>query len=119
MYSVSLFSQKNTNSINFRKNGKECIVKCFQSVIDNPPSIGSIITVKHNGIFNNGTLRNAFYWRERPDISWNSSIDQQSERLMVLLFSNFIILLHFKRFLLQIGQNCRIILSYLNTSNNP
>ena len=88
----------------FRKNGKECIARCFQNVIDNPPSIGSIISVKHNSIFNNGTLRNAFYWRERPDIKWNSSINQ-SHRITV--FFSILPYLPF-RFLLQIGFNQRI-----------
>src|SRR4051812_15980019 len=52
----------------FRKNGKECIVGYFESTIVHLPSIGSVITVKHIGYYQNGTLRHAFYWRERPDI---------------------------------------------------
>src|SRR5688572_637145 len=52
-----------------RRNGRECIIGCAQRVLDNPPSIGSIITVKHLGYLQNGTLRHAFYWRERLDAS--------------------------------------------------
>ena len=63
----------------------ECIVGCDQSVFDNPPKIGSIITVKHNSLYNNGTLRHPFYWRERSDTKWND-ISQESKRMMVCIY---------------------------------
>src|SRR5690349_18733404 len=31
-----------------------------------PPPIGATITVKHNGAFSTGTLKNPVYWREGP-----------------------------------------------------
>src|SRR6185369_5944673 len=30
-----------------QRNGRECIVGCSQKILENPPSIGSVITVKH------------------------------------------------------------------------
>ena len=60
--------------IDFRSNGLTCIVKCHtQQVLDVPPPIGSLLTVKHSGFLKNGTLRHPFYWR---------STDQQSQPLV-------------------------------------
>jgi hypothetical protein len=53
------------------------MVGCDRSVHDNPPSIGSVITVKHTGSYTNGTLKHSFYWRQRPDIQW-SNISQET-----------------------------------------
>src|SRR5689334_20460676 len=47
------------------------MVGCSQNVLDNPPSIGSVITVKHIGHLQNGVMRHVFYWRERKDIPSN------------------------------------------------
>ncbi len=48
-----------------RSNGLECMVGCHPEVVDVPPKIGSLITVKHSGYFKNGALRNPFYWRNQ------------------------------------------------------
>src|SRR5688572_26476968 len=61
----------------FRANGKECTIGCFHNTLENPPAIGSVVTVKHSGTFSNGTLRNAFFWRPRPDMSWTNQQDQR------------------------------------------
>ncbi len=66
--------------LNFRSNGKEVIVGCFQQIIKNPPEIGSVITVKHNGYYQTGTLQHPFYWRQRKDIQW-----EDTSRKMVYL----------------------------------
>ena len=47
------------------------MVGCFQKDVDEPPSIGSIITVKHAGSNEKGRLRNPIFWRERNDIQWS------------------------------------------------
>jgi hypothetical protein len=61
-----------TNDLFFKlkveRNGKVCLVRCHQQIRENPPSSGSIITVKHFGIYSNGTLKNPFYWRQRKDL---------------------------------------------------
>lgn len=57
----------NDSELTFRMNGKRVVVKCFQQDLSNAPSVGSTITVKHSGIYANGTLKNPFYWRERID----------------------------------------------------
>jgi hypothetical protein len=55
--------------INFRSNGLTCIVKCHtQHVLDVPPPIGSLLTVKHSGFLKNGTLRHPFYWRSTEQL---------------------------------------------------
>jgi len=69
----------------FRSNGHEVIVGCFQQIITNPPQIGSIITVQHNGFYQSGVLRYPFYWKQRNDLSWNK-ITQTSRNLVIILF---------------------------------
>jgi len=52
-----------------RKNGVKCTVQILQSTLDDePPSVGAIITVKHNGSFSNGTLKRPVYWREARSV---------------------------------------------------
>src|SRR6185437_11300147 len=47
----------------------KCIVGCNQpQILDSPPTIGSLLTVKHSGYFKNGALRNPFYWRSKEFI---------------------------------------------------
>lgn len=48
------------------------MVVCFQKDIDDPPSIGSVITVKHAGSNDKGRLRRPIFWRERKDIQWKT-----------------------------------------------
>lgn len=40
------------------------MVQCFQHLLDSPPPLGSIITVKHNGCYSTGTLKRPVFWRE-------------------------------------------------------
>ena len=54
-----------------RSNGLKCEVKCHQDVIENPPPIHSVITVKHQGVYSTGVLKFPTFWRERRDIEWN------------------------------------------------
>ena len=61
-------------------NGVECTVRCFQDVLRDPPPIGSMITVKHAGIYNStGMLKQPIFWRERKDIQWNSFTSDQKK----------------------------------------
>lgn len=47
-----------------------CVVGCHRQVLEEPPSIGSVITVQHNGSYQSGTLRHPFFWRVRRDVPW-------------------------------------------------
>ena len=49
-----------------RANGMTCMVKYNRS--DNIPPLGSMITVKHNGAYTTGTLKNPVYWRATPSL---------------------------------------------------
>ena len=72
-----------------RMDGKHCEVKCSQDVIDHPPSVGAVITVKHEGCYSTGVLKQPTFWRERRDVQWNSiEIGQQVHFFLVtsLLF---------------------------------
>lgn len=93
-----------------RENGKKSVISCFQSVMEEPPAIGSVITVKHNGFFRNGTARDAFYWRERPDIQWRS--DNQSIHLVSLNHTEPL------SSLLRTGRNQRTASSCSSSSRN-
>ena len=64
------------NTHTCRISGKESLVG--YSLFDLLPPIGSIITIKHSGMFQNGTLRNAFYWRHRSDILWEPVLSNKS-----------------------------------------
>jgi len=46
-------------------------VRCFKEVLENPPSIDSVLTIKHTGFFSTGRVRDPFFWRIRKDISWD------------------------------------------------
>jgi len=52
-------------------NGMQGMVQCFQQVINDPPKIGSVLTVKHAGFYSNGRLKHPYFWREREDLSWD------------------------------------------------
>ena len=39
------------------------MIGCNSKVIDSPPEIGSIITIKHCDYFKNGSLRHPYFWR--------------------------------------------------------
>ena len=48
-----------------RQSGLKCTVICDHRILNNPPKIGTILTVKHSGYYSNGTLKAPFFWRER------------------------------------------------------
>jgi hypothetical protein len=54
----------------FRANGLEGIIRCYPQVLEDPPPIGSVLTVKHFGFHQSGALRHPFYWRLLVDLSW-------------------------------------------------
>ena len=39
------------------------MIGCNSKVIDSPPEIGSIITIKHCDYFKNGSLKHPYFWR--------------------------------------------------------
>lgn len=39
------------------------MIGCKRSMIDHPPEIGSLLTIKHSDYYKNGTMRNAYFWR--------------------------------------------------------
>lgn len=49
------------------------MVQCSVDVLMHPPSIGSVVTVKHHGFTSNGTLKAPKFWRERRDMTWETS----------------------------------------------
>jgi hypothetical protein len=60
-----------------RLNGATLTVSCNDQVLDKPPKIGSIITVKHNGYYQNGTLKQPYFWRDFNTVSWDSVVPQR------------------------------------------
>ncbi len=62
-----------------RTNGIQCLVPCENQVLQNPPKLGSVITVKHFGYYGNGTLKHPFFWREREDIDWKDITSDSKE----------------------------------------
>ncbi len=50
--------------------------------MENPPEIGSVMTVKHSSSYHNGILRHAFFWKSRPDLKWKNI----SNKSRVLVF---------------------------------
>src|SRR4051794_29206187 len=66
-----------------RTTGLECIISCSSQVLEDPPAIGSVLTVKHNGCYKNGTLRHPYFWRERKDVIWEN-ISSEKRKLVNL-----------------------------------
>lgn len=64
-----------------RPNGLECIVSCDHQVIENPPSPGSVLTVKHSGYWSSRKLKYPSYWRKRLDVNWETVLAQYKEDL--------------------------------------
>jgi len=59
------YSYLNSHS---RTNGEYCTVLCDQQVLEEPPPVDSVVTVKYTGTNADGTLKHAHFWREKPDI---------------------------------------------------
>jgi hypothetical protein len=45
------------------------MVTCDRGVLESPPQIGSVLTVKHSG---NQEVKSPYFWRERHDITWEA-----------------------------------------------
>jgi hypothetical protein len=58
-----------------RPNGMQVTVQAFQQIINDPPKIGSIVTVKCNGYYNNGRLKHPYFYRERPELTWENVVE--------------------------------------------
>ena len=69
------------------------MISCPSKILNQPPPIGSVITVKYGSLYKDDTLRNPFYWKQRFDIQW-SSISRETRELVFFCFS-FIQLLVF------------------------
>eukprot|EP01124_Arcella_intermedia_P006578 TRINITY_DN13902_c0_g1_i1.p1 TRINITY_DN13902_c0_g1~~TRINITY_DN13902_c0_g1_i1.p1 ORF type:complete len:269 (-),score=55.28 TRINITY_DN13902_c0_g1_i1:403-1209(-) len=69
------FIKSNTNSYSFiceQKNGVQCVVKCSGWEYSFPPPPGTVLTVKHNGIFDSSQkMKYPFLLRVRNDLDWN------------------------------------------------
>jgi DNA ligase-1 len=72
----------NFDVLTFRRpNSIQSIIGCNAEVCNNPPEVGSVLTVKHSGYFSNGTLRHPYFWRERKDISWKDISKEESPKV--------------------------------------
>jgi len=58
---VKLLKVGETGLLCERSCGSQCIIKCFYQVLREPPPLGSILTIKHNGHHKNGTLKNPIF----------------------------------------------------------
>eukprot|EP01124_Arcella_intermedia_P018337 TRINITY_DN2528_c0_g5_i1.p1 TRINITY_DN2528_c0_g5~~TRINITY_DN2528_c0_g5_i1.p1 ORF type:complete len:363 (+),score=82.00 TRINITY_DN2528_c0_g5_i1:113-1090(+) len=69
------FLKCNPNSYSFlceQLNGATSIIKCSGWDYLNPPTPGTVLTVKHNGIFKSSQkMKYPFLTRVRPDLTWN------------------------------------------------
>ena len=54
------------------------MIGCNSKVIDSPPEIGSIITIKHCDYFKNGTLRHPYFWRITTNHQENNNNNENS-----------------------------------------
>lgn len=60
-----------------RANGVKCAIPCFLQVRENPPAVGSVVTVKHTGYYSTGTLKFPYFWRARTDMTWEQVLRSQ------------------------------------------
>ena len=73
------------------------MIGCNSKIINSPPEIGSIITIKHCDYYKNGSLRHPYFWRITTNQEKNS--DEKSfffttkwshiPKLMVIFFNIF------------------------------
>jgi len=68
---------KNFGLLCEQKNGLTCIVKCSAQTYLHPPKPGSVITVKHQGIWKSGKLKYPHFLKERKELSWNDVLHAQ------------------------------------------
>lgn len=71
-----------------RSNGTEVMVECLQGDVVDPPTLGSIITVKHEGTYANGKLRSPTFWRIREDINWKDAKSKSCRKVLPSSSSN-------------------------------
>eukprot|EP01114_Cavostelium_apophysatum_P003644 TRINITY_DN1370_c0_g2_i1.p1 TRINITY_DN1370_c0_g2~~TRINITY_DN1370_c0_g2_i1.p1 ORF type:complete len:645 (-),score=176.79 TRINITY_DN1370_c0_g2_i1:23-1957(-) len=55
-------------------NQELCVVQCSRQTISHPPKIGSIVSVKFDGIWNSGVLKYPQFYRERSDVDWADTV---------------------------------------------
>jgi hypothetical protein len=51
-------------------NAETCFVRCDHQTFNNPPPVGSVITVTHEGLWNGGKLKSPQFLRTRSDLRW-------------------------------------------------
>lgn len=63
------------------------LVSCAFYQLADPPMIGSVITVKHSGFNQNGTLKQPYFWKEKDTVVWqNTSSDTELLLVQKLIF---------------------------------
>jgi len=55
-------------------NNDKIMVRCDGATFQNPPPVGSIITVNHEGLYSSAKLRAPHFFRERNDITWDQVV---------------------------------------------
>jgi hypothetical protein len=74
-----------------RPNGIQSIIPCDIHLLKDPPKLGTVLTVKHHGHYQNGILKHAYIWRERNDLSWKD-VEQSRQMVYYHFFFTIIIL---------------------------
>lgn len=59
-----------------RPNGLLCTVRCSGDVAKNPPAAGTVITVQHSGLWDNGRLKHPFFWRVAEEKTWEDIVKE-------------------------------------------
>ena len=67
----------------------ESIIGCYPQILEDPPPIGSVLTIKHFGYYQNGLLRHPFYWRIRVDLSWEDISNCNKKLVYIILKLTF------------------------------
>ncbi len=61
----------------FRSNGVTCVVKCTGWNYENAPKSGTVLNIKHSGIFDSSKkFKYPFLLRVRPDLNWQEVQNQ-------------------------------------------
>jgi hypothetical protein len=63
-----------------------CVVSCHRDILENPPKIGSTITVKHNGTFGSGLLKCPYFWRETKVADQSNLVNDNSNQALVWFY---------------------------------
>eukprot|EP01125_Pyxidicula_operculata_P020127 TRINITY_DN7374_c0_g1_i2.p1 TRINITY_DN7374_c0_g1~~TRINITY_DN7374_c0_g1_i2.p1 ORF type:complete len:289 (-),score=95.44 TRINITY_DN7374_c0_g1_i2:29-895(-) len=62
------------------RNGELCLVKCTMWDFENPPTPGSVITVRHAGYHGSGKPKFPFMVRVRNDVTWEEVIKEAADK---------------------------------------